>query len=325
MPAPVQTRTTRTARPSTRRGRVLPFPVVAAAAALCAAAPARAGQPAEPPRYRVTDLGTLGGDFTDAIGLSNNGHVVGETTNEDFDFRAVLWQNGSMRDLGTLGGAEAIAFDVNDLGQVVGQSEVDEPERSNTAFLWDNGTMTDLGTLTPGQGFSSAHSINNNGLIVGRSIVVSGEDHAVVWENGRIRDLGTTGGEFTRSEANDINNRGRVVGNASGPGPVARAFQIEIDGDGMVSLVPTLGGDRNDASAVNDAGQVVGSSDTEDGQTRATSTTAPTGRSSTSAACRVNPAARPTTSTTSARWSATPAAAAARSCGRTARCWTWPT
>jgi probable HAF family extracellular repeat protein len=126
--------------------------------------------------------------------------------------------------------------------------------------VWENGVMTDLGTLTPGQGFSTAHSINNAGQIVGRSIIVSGEEHAVIREDGRIRDLGTTGGEFTRSEANDINNAGQIVGNASGPGPVARAFLIR---GGVTSLVPTLGGgERNTASAINDAGQVVGASAT---------------------------------------------------------------
>src|SRR5688500_18916192 len=68
-------------------------------------------------RYRIVDLGTLGGDFTEPFDLNDNGQVVGETTNGDFDFRAFLWQNGSMRDLGTVGGPEARAIGVNNRGR----------------------------------------------------------------------------------------------------------------------------------------------------------------------------------------------------------------
>ena len=76
------------------------------------------------PRYSVTDLGTLGGTYGIAGGLSNTGWVEGwslmpgDTTRHPF-----LWRNGEMIDLGTLGGPTADAgYRPNDWGDVGGAS-----------------------------------------------------------------------------------------------------------------------------------------------------------------------------------------------------------
>jgi probable HAF family extracellular repeat protein len=207
--------------------------------------------PAGHVRYRITDLGTLGGDFTEPFDVNNNGQVVGETNDAAFNFRAFLWQDGRMRDLGTLGGPEARSLGINDRGQIVGQSETGEVGRSNVGFLWDNGTMRDLGTLTPGQGFSTANAVNDAGQIVGTSALGTGEFRAVMWENGVIRDLG-----ISQSDANDINERGDVVGTAGGRGYILR--------DGTVAFVPSVGGEGSTALAVNEKGQVVGQGSTAD-------------------------------------------------------------
>jgi hypothetical protein len=38
------------------------------------------GQKKEPPRYTITDLGTLGGTFSEAVGVSNRGSASGYST-----------------------------------------------------------------------------------------------------------------------------------------------------------------------------------------------------------------------------------------------------
>lgn len=73
------------------------------------------------PRYRVTDLGTLGGKFSVANGINNRGQVVGNAETERGKMRAFLWQNGQMSSLGsTADDVPSVAYDLNDSGLIVG-------------------------------------------------------------------------------------------------------------------------------------------------------------------------------------------------------------
>src|SRR5437868_5639450 len=58
------------------------------------------------PRYRVTDLGTLGGTYSYAYGLNNAGQVAGGAATASqvggLAQTAFLWSRGQMQNLGTL-------------------------------------------------------------------------------------------------------------------------------------------------------------------------------------------------------------------------------
>jgi probable HAF family extracellular repeat protein len=57
----------------------------------------------------MTDLGTLGGTFGSALGLADDGRIVGTANIATGENHAFLWQSGKMTDLGTLDGARSSA------------------------------------------------------------------------------------------------------------------------------------------------------------------------------------------------------------------------
>ena len=124
----------------------------------------------------MTDLGTLGGTYSEASAIDDAGQVAGASTLPNGEVRAVVWQSGAPTSLGTLGGAtDSYAFDINTAGQVVG--EVRFADGSARAFLWQNGTMTDLNDLLPpnaGVVLSGATRINDAGQMSPTSTTSSG-------------------------------------------------------------------------------------------------------------------------------------------------------
>src|SRR5215472_3110813 len=85
-------------------------------------------QSGPPVRYTLTDLGTLGGTFSQGFGVNEKGWVVGFSTTEgDAALHAFLWRDGVMTDLGTLGGGDpvpySVALSINDRGEIAGYSE----------------------------------------------------------------------------------------------------------------------------------------------------------------------------------------------------------
>src|SRR5258708_1903872 len=54
-----------------------------------------------PEAYTITDLGTMGGEVAQPLGINGQGQIVGAALTSDKKVRAFFWQQGKMRDIGT--------------------------------------------------------------------------------------------------------------------------------------------------------------------------------------------------------------------------------
>jgi probable HAF family extracellular repeat protein len=228
---------------------------------------------------QVTNLGTVGGNESFAIGANDRGQVVGAAANtvpDPFSIffgwgtqtRAFLWtQSQGLQDLGTLGGPDAFAAHINDRGQIFGISYTSDVPNPLTgiptldAFLYENGKMTDIpdgfgGTLV------SPLGANNRGQLVGSaSFADEASGHPFLWSKGEFIDLGTFGGTF--GDAVSINDAGAITGHAATPDLAAHAFLWK---KGVLHDIGTVDGDDCSAGvSINSANQIVGQSFACDG------------------------------------------------------------
>lgn len=213
--------------------------------------------------------GFVGSSSVNAINAA--GDCAGFSEGEDAPFRATLWVGGEPIALPALGGEQCMAFGINDAGIVVGWAQPGAPAIEPRACRWERGRATDLGTL--GQGIRSvAYGINDAGDIVGASTIELDDtqpaaEHAVLWRRDKTVDLGTIKGSYSAAAA--INGAGLIVGVSTtgrrqrpfGPGTHATLWN---DGSLPIDL-GTLGtGERSQATAINAAGLIVGSSATSE-------------------------------------------------------------
>ena len=71
----------------------------------------------------MTDVGTLGGKYSQALGISPDGRVVGASTRVKTGpaiYYAFVWDHGVMTDLGVVYEGESSAAGINAAGQIVG-------------------------------------------------------------------------------------------------------------------------------------------------------------------------------------------------------------
>jgi probable HAF family extracellular repeat protein len=181
---------------------------------------------------RLTDLGSLAGLGSVALGINDRGMVVGYsllTVPRVDPFppiirpggvtlpiepitpmieHAFIYRHGRMTDLGTLGGSSSQAVAINNHGNVVGWSDT-TGDLSKHAFLDRKSRMIDLGTL--GGSESGATAINDRGQVVGWSQVAgTGQTDQFLYSHGKMVDLNAL---FpTLGPVMGINNRGQIVG-----------------------------------------------------------------------------------------------------------------
>jgi len=202
--------------------------------------------PQPPSHYRVIDLGTLGGTVSTGNTINNLGWVMGGS-NETGDTvqLATLWLPGQQIPLGTLGGPSSdVLWPVkNDFGLISGVTENGKHDPLNETF-----------------------SCPVFGLTSGNSCV------AFAWRDRTMTQLPGLGGN--NSIGAGVNNRGQIVGWAENTvhdptcvsgGGLVQVLQFEAviwemhEGHWKVRQLPAFPGDPDAAAtAINDAGQVVG-------------------------------------------------------------------
>ena len=233
--------------------------------------------------YVITDLGTLGGTFSQANGINNRGWVTGFSTPPgDAVLHAFRWQNGVMTDLGTLGGPNSATPDdshlISERGEVVGFSDSSIPDPNGEdacfdgthliclPFVWQNGVLATLPLLGGNNG--QAAGINNRGQIVGVAETSIPDAtcapplflqiEAAIWEKGQIQELPPLPGD-PDGFANSINDNGHAVGLS---GTCVTASHAVLWQSGTPMDLGSLGGSAgNIAFDINNKDQVVGQSD----------------------------------------------------------------
>lgn len=123
--------------------------------------------------------------------------------------------------------------------------------------LYEDGREQPL-PLPPGAAWGSAQAINAAGVVVGTAYVEGGPHvfdggpRAVVWDGGQAQVLPLP--EGASGWGTDINDSGTVVGTYHLPSG-SRAFSYR---DGVLLELDSIGGSRQVAAAINDAGDIVG-------------------------------------------------------------------
>lgn len=162
-------------------------------------------------------------------------------------------------------GGQVTAAGINNLGQVTGWTEFISRWNTYSAFLWENGVLTQWTAAD----FTGGRSINDHGDVVGAATrgFPSQDPHqaALIYSN-KIVYLKDTNLPFASptivGELLGNNNQRQAVGY----GLLTRELFARVNAfaflweNGEVTVLPALGDESATAVAINDRGQIVGSS-----------------------------------------------------------------
>lgn len=196
--------------------------------------------------YRMTDLGTLGGERSYATAMNDRGDVVGASQAADGRYHNVLWRHGRIIDLGRL-----YPMDINNRGQVVGYMDVGDQYWHS--FLWTSGRLVDLGT--DGLWWSMPLGMNDSGQVVCDAYTLNG-DKMFLWSHRRATVLPLV-------SVAAVNNRGQVAGGVWSD--TVGAVRAATWWHGRVTVLPAGSMTSANAIDINDSGWTIGFGRSSDG------------------------------------------------------------
>ena len=160
--------------------------------------------------YRLTELGTLGGNVLPAA-INNRGDIVGNALTTGGERHAFLWSDEVFTDLGMFGGEAAQATDISDAGHIIVYVvTISNSGVPNQALLLKDNVVTSLGVLDASDRGTFPAAINPAGEIVGYSMTLSNNNRAFVFRDGAFTPLPLP--ININSVASNVNNSGDVVG-----------------------------------------------------------------------------------------------------------------
>lgn len=196
--------------------------------------------------YDVTLLGSFAGNSF-AVAINDATQVAGNYTDQYGRSNAFLWDNGRV----SLVVAGGHAAQINNHGEIVGWME---PNGHPEAYVYEgDGQVVRLNTVG---GSSQALAINDSGQTAGR-ITNSGE-MAFVEATGKLQLIAPDLDGYAIA----MNNIGQVLIKQV----VGDSFRTLLWHNGTITDLGSLGGRETQGRAINDAGQVVGWSQTAAGQ-----------------------------------------------------------
>lgn len=244
--------------------------------------------------YRVTNLGTLGGQWAEAIALNDNGQVTGNSQDMNGYQQAFIWQSGVMTSVGTFGGHGGCSYGINNSGVVVGYANStylnNGMMQQQLPFKYGNGVLTELGNF-PAPRIGRAMAINDNGQIViwgdidnynnrstflyvnGVMTELAGEYYPYSWAIGNLgqvlgRDIINYNGVITHltlpansitNHSADINDNGKIVGDSEPIDSNSFIHAYLWDGPNNPIDIGVLAPQYNTrAYAINNSNQIVG-------------------------------------------------------------------
>lgn len=247
----------------------------------------------------IHELDPLSGDDRSiAYDINNAFWVIGysDRTNESYDSSACRWDDGVATNLGTLGGRWSVATGMNNFDMIAGHAE--PSNKTHDACVWVGTNKVDLwpynddytGTVKN----SWARDVNDDGWVVGKTHLYTGFGEAFrpfIWKDlntnfaydydHEMDVLGTLGG--WEGEAWSINERGQVTGWAETSNDLERHIFLVTPTNGtwktprpntwatnvlMKDIGVLTGGTYAVGYAINDAGFIVGFSETAPGSNR---------------------------------------------------------
>jgi probable HAF family extracellular repeat protein len=162
-------------------------------------------------RGRFTRIDAPDAVYTQALGINNHTHVVGEFVDTNGKGHGFLWKDGRLTTIDVPGSEYTAAVDINDRGTIVGvhARDLDAEPIKVRGFVLDRGRYTSF--AAPDVAITYPFGINNKGKIVG----ATSNDTAITSQGFLLRkgtfrpisfpDSPTTG-------PTDVNDAGTIIG-----------------------------------------------------------------------------------------------------------------